>query len=164
MKMIGTFSAGSAGHRALRVLTLLVLPTKPEALYEEIIAASLLSVPCHRYVPVVDRVISYKAWLEDERDTFSETRPPNDKFAALIKLTRMFDETSEFFIEKVGVNAATVWRWGTEKSRPAKYVGRALVIDLNQIMVKQIQQDIETLQTASRRPTIVVNNSHLTLG
>ena len=75
---------------------------------------------------VAKQVRQFVEWLDDGRPQFSEDLEGDDKFAELIEIARHYQDCTDFFVCEVGVNASTVWRWATGRSRPSRYVGKRL--------------------------------------
>jgi hypothetical protein len=76
---------------------------------------------------LLGQIRAFVGWLDDPRPAFARGVGGDDKFAALIELSRDHENLVSFFTQDVGVNATTVWRWATEKSRPSGFLGRKLV-------------------------------------
>ena len=96
----------------------------------------------------VERLTKYLEWLNDKRPEFVPLGAnTDDKFSEFISLGRLYKNTAEFYIDEVGVNATTVWRWATGKSRPSKYLAVSLLRDIKPILNEQTQKDIDVVST-----------------
>lgn len=79
---------------------------------------------------VAAEVRSFVRWLDDKRVPFADQVEGEDKFSGLIEIARKYQDCNSFFLSEVGVNASTVWRWASGKSRPSRYVGKRLAEDV----------------------------------
>ncbi|MDU1906769.1 MAG: hypothetical protein E6772_18565, partial [Dysgonomonas sp.] len=79
-------------------------------------------------------------WLEDERVAFADQVEGEDKFSGLIEIARKYQNCNSFFLSEVGVNASTVWRWASGKSRPSRYVGKRLAEDVKSHVANELWQ------------------------
>jgi hypothetical protein len=87
---------------------------------------------------VIGQVKAFVEWLDDKRPEFAIGE--RDKFARLIELARKYQECSSFLLTEVGVNAATVWRWANDKSRPSKFVGNRIVVEIKPLLGRVLWQ------------------------
>lgn len=94
---------------------------------------------------ISSRALLYKNWLKKDLPVYDPDSEVEDKFSGLIQLARNFEETSNFFLNDVGVNSSTVWRWATGASRPSKYLAKYLINDLINIINDTIDADIHKI-------------------
>lgn len=87
---------------------------------------------------VAAEVRSFVNWLDDKRVPFADHVEGEDKFSALIEIARNYQDCNSFFLSEVGVNASTVWRWASGKSRPSRYVGKRLAEDVRVHVAREL--------------------------
>ncbi|MDU6378181.1 MAG: hypothetical protein E6575_29520, partial [Bradyrhizobium sp.] len=75
-----------------------------------------------------------------ERVAFADQVEGEDKFSGLIEIARKYQNCNSFFLSAVGVNAPTVWRWASGKSRPSRYVGKRLAEDVKSHVANELWQ------------------------
>jgi hypothetical protein len=92
---------------------------------------------------------AFLEWVDDPKPEFSEDVDGEDKFARLIELSRGYEECTSFFVSEVGVNASTVWRWATDKSRPSKYVGKRLAQEVKGVLSQALWTKAMEMQLLS---------------
>jgi hypothetical protein len=88
----------------------------------------------------IGQVKAFVEWLDDKRPEFANSIGEEDKFARLVEIARKYEECSSFFLNEVGVNAATVWRWANDKSRPSKFVGKRIVAEIKPLLADVLWQ------------------------
>jgi hypothetical protein len=95
----------------------------------------------------IARYISYDITIplgdRNKRVAFSDDVDGEDKFSALIEMARNYEDCTSFFLSEVGVNASTVWRWASGKSRPSRYVGKRLTEEVRQHLAAVLWQQSE---------------------
>ena len=79
---------------------------------------------------LIAQVKAFSEWLSDPRPAFRRLAGEEDKFANLVALSRKQQDCANFYVTEVGVDASTVWRWSTGKSRPSKFVGQSLAREI----------------------------------
>jgi hypothetical protein len=95
---------------------------------------------------LLSQVKAFIEWVDDTKPEFATTLGGPDKFAALVELSRGYQECTTFYLRDVGVNSTTVWRWANGKSRPSKYIGQRVVADVKHLLLGLLVQDCKEKQ------------------
>jgi hypothetical protein len=89
---------------------------------------------------VVSQVKAFVEWLNAPQAEFADRSSDGDKFAALIELSRRYQECNRFYLSEVGVNSTTIWRWANKKSRPSRYIGKRVVLEVKSLIANVLWQ------------------------
>jgi hypothetical protein len=84
------------------------------------------------------RVDAFIRWRDDVRPAFDAEAKGGDKFSELISIARKHAICLDFLTSEVGVNGSTIWRWAKDKVRPSPYIGRQLVRDIEQYLIRSL--------------------------
>jgi hypothetical protein len=126
------------------------LASEEQRLGEEI-GAILISPHLEKVeMGIVRRLVEYRCFVLDSRLDFSE-RNTDDKFSRLIDLCRQFERCERYFVEEVAINATTIWRWATGRTRPSKFIGKTLATKLRSLLIVCIENDLHHVVDLQRQ-------------